>query len=137
MLKKYKAFITQYISLNFIEWTLLKSKLKIEHYEKGDVIAQMGDVCTKLMFLNSGLARGYLLDEDGKDHTWVIYFNDPDAHMTNLFVVDYESFVNQTPSQLGIEVLEDCEVVSVEYEDLMLLYNKAKSFTNVNGYNLF
>ena len=38
MLKKYKTFISKYISLNPIEWTLIKSKLKIEHYQKGDVI---------------------------------------------------------------------------------------------------
>ena len=126
MLKKYKTFISKYISLNPIEWTLIKSKLKIEHYQKGDVILHMGDVCKRLMFINAGLARGYMIDENGKDHTWVIYFNDENAHMTNLFVVDYESFVNQTESQLTIDVLEDCEVVTVAYEDLMLLYNKTK-----------
>ena len=126
MLKKYKKFISKYISINPIEWTLIKSKLKIEHYKKGDVILHLGDVCKKLMFINSGLARGYMIDENGKDHTWVIYFNDSNAHMTNLFVVDYESFVNQKASQLTIDVLEDCEVVSVAYEDLMFLYNKTK-----------
>ena len=78
------------------------------------------------MFLNSGLARGYMIDENGKDHTWVINFNDDNAHVTNVFVVDYHSFIQQTPSQLTIEFLEDSEVVSVEYEDLMFLYNHIK-----------
>ena len=32
MFSKYKDFMQQYISLNFIEWTIVKSKLKIEHY---------------------------------------------------------------------------------------------------------
>ena len=126
MLKKYKTFISKYILLNPIEWTLIKSKLKIEHYQKGDVILHMGDICNRLMFINSGLARGYMIDENGKDHTWIIYFNDSNAHMTNLFVVDYESFVNQNASQITIDVLEDCEVVLVEYKDLMLLYNQTK-----------
>ena len=31
--------------------------------------------------------------------------------MTNLFVVDYESFLNQTPSKLCIDAIEDCEIV--------------------------
>jgi len=87
MLKKYKTFISKYISINPIEWTLIKSKLKIEHYKKGDVILHLGDVCKKLMFINLGLARGYMIDENGKDHTWVIYFNDSNAHMTNLFKI--------------------------------------------------
>ena len=98
MLKKYKTFIGKYISLNPIEWTLIKSKLKIERYQKGDVILHMGDVYNRLMFINFGLARGYMIDENGKDHTWVIYFNDSNAHMTNLFVVDYESFSQLTCS---------------------------------------
>ena len=126
MLKKYKTFINKYISINPISWILVKSKLKIEHYKKGDVILHMGDVCNRLIFINSGLARGYIIDENGKDHTWIIYFNDQNSQMTNLFVVDYESFVNQTASQLTIDVLEDCEVISVAYEDLVLIYNKTK-----------
>ena len=85
MLKKYKIFISKHISLNPIEWTLIK--LKIEHYKKGDVILHLGDVCKKLIFITSGLARGYMIDENGKDHTWVIYFNDSNAHMTNLFKI--------------------------------------------------
>jgi len=79
MLKKYKTFISKYISLNPIEWMIMKSKLKIERYQKDDVILQMGDICKKLIFINSGLARGYIIDENGKDHTWIIFFNDSNA----------------------------------------------------------
>ena len=126
MFTKYKKFIKKYLSLNFVEWTLFKSKLKVEYYKKGDVIHHMGDVCTKLMFINSGLARAYIIGEDGKDYTWSIYFNDENSHMTNLFVVDYDSFINQKASQLSIDVLEDCELVSVSYEDVQFVYDKLK-----------
>ncbi len=99
----------KYISHNFIEWTMFKAKLKVERYKRGQTVQYMGDVCKKLSFINSGLARAYIIGEDGKDYTWSIFFNDENSHMTNLFVVDYESFVNQTPSNLAIEVIEDCE----------------------------
>ena len=77
----YKEFLETHISLNFIEWNIVKSKLKIARYKKGEVIHNIGDVCTELMFINSGLARAYILDENGKDNTWSIYFNDKNSHI--------------------------------------------------------
>lgn len=116
----------QYISFNFIEWNIIKSKLKIARYKKGDIIHNIGDMSSKLMFINSGLARSYIISEDGKDHTWSIHFNDENSHMTNLFLVDYDSFINQTPSRLAIDAIEDCEVVVTDYKDIQFLYNNAK-----------
>ena len=111
MYTKYKKFMNQYISFNYIEWSILKSKLQILHYKKGDIIHHIDDISDKLMFINSGLARAYIIDENGKDYTWSIFFNDKNSHMTNLFLVDYESFINQTPSKLTIDAIEDCEVI--------------------------
>ena len=126
MSKKYKNFIKQHVPLNPIEWALFKSKLKTEQFKKGETILHIGDVCTKLRFIERGLARAYMISEEGKDYTWSIFFNDENAHMTNLFVVDYESFVNQTPSNLNIEAIEETTLVSLEYKDLQLLYDKLK-----------
>jgi len=123
---KYKIFIEKYISQNFIEWSLFKSKLKIKRYKKGQTIHHIGDVCTKLAFINSGLARAYMIGEDGKDYTWSIFFNDKNSQMTNLFVIDYDSFVNQTESNLSIDAIEDCELFVIDYRDVQFLYDKLK-----------
>jgi len=126
MFSKYKQFIEKYISFNFTEWNLFKSKLKIKRYKKGQTIHHIGDVCSQLLFINSGLARAYMIGEDGKDHTWIIFFNDKNSHMTNLFVIDYSSFLNQKESDLGIEAIEDCELFAIEYSNVQLLYDKLK-----------
>jgi len=126
MFCKYKKFIDRYISHNFVEWTLFKSKLTIEYFQKGETILHIGDVCKKLYFIDSGLARAYMISEEGKDYTWTIFFNDKNAHMTNLFVIDYDSFINQTPSLLNIEALEDSILFSVDYKDVQFLYDKLK-----------
>ena len=126
MFSKYKQFIEKYISLNFTEWNLFKSKLKIKRYKKGQTIHHIGDVCSQLLFINSGLARAYMIGEDGKDHTWIIFFNDKNSHMTNLFVIDYNSFLNQKESDVGIEAIEDCELFAIEYSNVQLLYDKLK-----------
>ena len=116
----------KHISLNFAEWNIVKTKFEIIHYAKGDIIHNAGETCTKLMFINSGLARAFIVDENGKDNTWAIYFNDSNSHMTNLFVVDFESFTNQTESQLEIVALEDCEVVALEFRDVEYVYSNTK-----------
>lgn len=126
MFEKYKIFFEKYMSLNFIEWSLLKSKLQVVHYQKGDIILRFGSVCPKLFFINSGLARGYLIDEQGKDYTWGLFFNDANAQMHNIFVTDYDSFLHQQPSQIEIEALEECELFSIDHIDLQYLYNKLK-----------
>jgi len=126
MYKKYKEFIDPYISFNIIEWRLFKSKLKISQHKKGEIVHYAGDICSKLMFINYGIARAYIIDDEGKDHTWSIYFNDKNAKMTNFYLVDYDSFIHQTKSHISIEILEDCELVSICYDDVQFLYNKLK-----------
>ena len=126
MFDKYKKFIERYISHNFVEWTIFKSKLKIEQFKKGETILYMGDVSETLRFIDNGLARAYMISEEGKDYTWSIFFNDENAQMTNLFVVDYDSFLNQTPSTLYIEALEDTTLIAIDYKDVQFLYDKLK-----------
>jgi CRP-like cAMP-binding protein len=126
MFTKYKKFMDKYVSLNQIEWTLFKSKIKIDHYKKGEIIHYAGDVCTKLMFINYGIIRAYIIDINGKDYTWNICFNDINSKMTNVYIVDYDSFVNQSQSRISFEVLEDCELLSLTYNDLQFLYKYSK-----------
>ena len=122
----YKKFIDKYISLNSIEWHLVKSKLRLVSYKKGEIIHKMGDITPYNYFINRGVVRSFTLDEKGKDYTWGIHFNDESAKMYHLFVVDYESFIKQTPSQLSYEVLEDCELVQMGYDDVQFLYGYFK-----------
>jgi CRP-like cAMP-binding protein len=126
MFDLYKSFIQKYLNLNFLEWKLIESRLRIKNFQQGETILHQGDICRNLYFINSGLARGYIIDENGKDFTWSIYFNDTNAHMTNLFVTDYESFLNQKASLIHIEALEDCEVVVTTFSDIQFIYNNLK-----------
>lgn len=126
MFSSYKNFIQQYLKLNIFEWKLFESRLSLKHYRAGETILHQGDICKELYFLNNGLARGYVIDEDGKDYTWSIFFNDTNAHMSNLFVTDYDSFLHQSPSSIHIEALEYTTLVVASYQDVQFVYNKLK-----------
>jgi len=126
MFSKYKQFIENYISFNTLEWKLIQTKLQTVHYKKGEIIHHQGDICKKSLFITNGLARGYIINEDGKDYTWHIFFNDENSKMFNLFAIDNNSFTNQVPSRLEIEALENCEFVEIEYKDVEFLYSYFK-----------
>ena len=126
MYQQYKRFISKYLSINSIEWSLIQSRLSVKRYIKGEAILHQGDVCGELYFINRGLARGYIIDESGKDFTWGIFFNDSTAHMSNIFVVEYDSFLRQSPSSIHIEALEECEIVAISFSDVQFLYNRLK-----------
>lgn len=125
---KLKEFLFSYEELSFFEWKFCEKFLKFKKYNKGEMIQFSGDISQRLIYINSGIVRSYLLDENGNDFTWEIHFNDDEAGVMNLFVVDYDSFLSQTPSQIFVEVLEECEVVWITYDDLQLLYQARKKY---------
>lgn len=122
MYTKYKKFIDKHIDITLVEWKQYKSKINIEHYKKGQIIHHAGDICQKISFINTGLARAYMIGEDGKDYTWNIIFNDNNAKVNNLFAVDYYSFITQNESMVNIEVVEDCELLVIEYDVVQSLH---------------
>ena len=119
---QYRQFLEKYISLNTVEWMTLRSKLQIKRFRQGEIILHSGDTCRRMVYLNHGLARAYYIDEKGRDHTWSIFFNDTQAKLYNLLMIDGKSFSEQSPAILSIEILEDSEAVIMEYDAVQFLY---------------
>ena len=124
---KYKQTFDTFVSLNTIEWNLFKSKTQTHHYQKGEIIHHAGEINDRLHFINYGIVRVFVLDTEGNDFTWSLSFNDDHNVINNIFLVDYESFVNGTDSKLSFEVLEDCELISITQKDIQSLYKVSKT----------
>ncbi len=124
---QYKQLFDRFVPLSPEEWAFFKSKSRLQHFKKGEVIHRAGDVCKQLLFVNYGVIRSYIIDNEGKDYTWSISFNDKNSQVNHVFVVDYASFVNNEASQLNFEVLEDCQVLSIHYDDLQEVYHHSKN----------
>jgi len=125
--EQYKKFIYQHVPFNSTEWELLKTLSRVEYFKKGEIIHHSGRVFDKIYFINNGLIRAYLIDAEAKDFTWNLFFNDKNSEMTNVYVVDFESFVNKSESKITFEVLEDCQLISTTYDNLSLFYDKSKT----------
>ena len=66
-------------------------------------------------FVTKGLFRVYHIDQNGFEH--VLYFA-----VENWWITDIDSFVNEKPSQLFIEALEDSEVLLIAKKDKDFAY---------------
>lgn len=113
--EKVKTFyFSLWPSLNEDNWYEFEKRLVVKKYNKGDYIIKPGEVCNNVSFINFGLVRSYYL-VDGKEIT------------TNFFVEDscfsnYQSFLSRSPSLMYTDVLEDTEVVDVDYDGLQYAY---------------
>lgn len=106
----------------------LVSVTEIRHLKKGEHVVHIGEVQKDVYFLETGIARGYFLDINGKDVTDCFGFRQGTA------VVAFGELDLDVPSSMTIEMLEEgsffCIPVEVvirlqqHYKEAMALYNQ-------------
>lgn len=110
------------------ETILSKVKLSEEIYElfensgtkkkakKGDLLFQPQKKVDKILFLETGILRGYTI-VNGKDFTHHFF-------LKNWFATDFKSFLTKVKSSLFIETLTDVEYYEFHKKELLHLYKK-------------
>ena len=121
-MESYKRFIQNHVELSEEEWLLFRSRLKTKRLKKGDAIRFRNDIWSQLYFIADGLIRSYLVNKKGKEFTRHFHFNTSESDILNLFVVDYTSFIDQVPSSVGFEVMEDSVLYVLERADAHRMY---------------
>jgi CRP-like cAMP-binding protein len=124
-------FLISFVPLSENDIQLLENELILKKYKAGENIIQEGSICKYIMFLVTGKARSYYINHEGQEFTWNFNFNDKDSKFENRFVVDYTSFLSQTPTFLTFQVLEDIEVVALSYESIQQLTTESVYFEKV------
>lgn len=84
--------------------------LKVERFQKGDLIHREGKVCQNLYFVRSGILRAFYF-KDEKDITAHFAFQKESITAPDAFILN-------KPSKYSIEALEDSEVLSVNNIEL-------------------
>src|SRR5690606_14783765 len=90
----FKNYLQTTVGLVTDEAEKLAAELPRRKFEKGSILLKKGDVCKHSFFVEKGLLRSYMLDENGKEH--VIQFA-PE----NWFIVDRSSVYFNDPSEIG------------------------------------
>ncbi|MBE9464273.1 Crp/Fnr family transcriptional regulator [Dyadobacter subterraneus] len=99
--------IQRFVSLNEEEQIILKSYLKFETVKKKQFLLEEGQVCHANWFIVKGCLRSYTLKENGNKQ--MVQFA-----IENWWLTDYFSFEQKKASNLFIQTVEDCELISID-----------------------
>jgi len=118
-----KKELEKSIDITDEEWAFITSKFKSRSAKKGEIVHYAGDVFSEVWYIKSGLARSYFIDNNGKDFTWQLYFNDESMSKINLFMDDSVSYYEQSGSLVSFEILEDAQFEVISIADMDELFN--------------
>ena len=79
----------------------LVTATEIRHLKTGEFVVRIGEVQNDVYFLETGIARGYFLDVNGKDVTDCFDFR------CGTIVVSFGELGSDSPSSTAIEIIED------------------------------
>jgi len=127
----FRHFLSQIAPVDDNEWDRLLPLLSVRSFKKGEFILRPDETCEQMQFLVEGVARSYFIDENGREFNWSFHFNDSDARSTNMFVVDYASFISGSISRLHLECLSNIITVSITRESLNHLFSHSHFWSDV------
>lgn len=108
--------VGQYVRLSKVAVKSMSAALQKMELPKGSFLITEGKICQYIYFLEKGCLRGYY-NLDGKEIShWFAFENN--------VVTSFYSFITRKPCVENIQMIEDCTLWAISYEDLQTLYNK-------------
>ena len=102
--------IKRTIDLNEEKEALIRSCLRPIRLKKKSFLLRQSEVCLYMSYIKSGCLRVYFNDEQGQESN--VFFA-----LEDWWVMDLESFMNQTPGRFSIESLETSELIQIHEQD--------------------
>ncbi|MGE8553088.1 MAG: Crp/Fnr family transcriptional regulator [Chryseobacterium jejuense] len=117
-----REYYEQIVKLQESEWEFIAKYFHRKVYAKNEIITQQGDTENHLSFIESGLVRFYIPDDE---HGYTFSFS-----FEKEFTCAYDSFLTQTPSEYEMQALTETVVWQISYNDLQKIYSQ----TNVGNH---
>ena len=115
-----RDYIQRFVSLPDEDWQWLVPHIQECFLEKNEFLVREGRRSGEIGFLLKGNMR-HFYTKDGEEKTTYFYFE-------NNLVADYIGCITGKPSQLSIEALSPCFLLTFRYEVLKELFNKSHSW---------
>jgi CRP-like cAMP-binding protein len=103
------------------EWQQIYSSRKEVIIPKRTVFSKPGASFSKMYYLERGMCRSYIIDENGEEKT-IFFFKEDD------WVTEYISFIKAKPSVFYFETIEDCTLSFFFREGITRLYTEQPKF---------
>ncbi|MCF6407852.1 Crp/Fnr family transcriptional regulator [Chitinophaga filiformis] len=117
-------FVAKYIQLTPEELEIFHSLLQFRKVKKKSFLLKEGEICDYEAYILKGCVRTFYVDKQGVETNLTFAVED-------WWVADIASFYEQQPSRQNIETLEDCELLTISFEDKKTLYEKVPKFERV------
>lgn len=111
-------------SLSDAEQNLVEQNTAVEIIKKGEKYCEQGKACKKMGFVIDGVFKVERTNSKGDDY--ILYFTN-EGH----FVIDLDSFSNQTPAEENIEALTTCSVITMSKSSYLFLEKTIPSFSKI------
>lgn len=103
-MEQIKYVIRQMINISDSEMSDFLSGCIQQSFSRKEILSHPGKTPNEVYFINSGLVRVCIVDQEGNEHT--IHFA-----LENQFICDYSCFLNKEASSYTLQALEATEVV--------------------------
>jgi len=120
-------FIKKNITIEDEDLKIVLSYFKTIKKNKNEILLSAGKISQVSYFVKKGCLRLFFIDDDGKDVTRYIAFE-------NQFATALVSFITNEPAQETIQVIENSELLYITHDDfryLMKIIPKWKDFYNI------
>ncbi|WP_282071003.1 Crp/Fnr family transcriptional regulator [Polaribacter atrinae] len=120
-------FIKKNITIDDEDLKIVLSYFKTIKKRKNDILLSNGKNSQASYFVKKGCLRLFYINEEGKDVTRYIAFE-------NQFATELVSFITKDPAQESIQVVENSELLYITHDDfrhLMTIVPKWKDFYNI------
>lgn len=107
--------ISRHINLSDEEFEKFSRLFELQMFKRKEVVLKEGAYCLFEGFVVKGCFKVYYLNESGSEQT--LYFA-----VKGWWITDIDSLINDVPSILNIEALEDSEVLMISKKDKEKLY---------------
>ena len=113
--------IAPHITLSEEEKDYFASLWKVKKFKRKQLVEQPGVVSKYRTYVIKGALRGYVIGNNGQEHTISLAVED-------WWIGDPGSFFYQEPATLYVEALEDCVLLQLSYENEQMLLQKIPAF---------
>ncbi|WP_109832687.1 Crp/Fnr family transcriptional regulator [Reichenbachiella versicolor] len=113
-----KSNFSKYVELTDAAWETISSAFLSRDIARREFVLKKGEICRMEGFVIEGCFKVSTTDQEGKES--ILYFAAEDW-----WLMEIDSFLNATPSELYIQALEDSRVLFISKSDKEELYTKA------------
>lgn len=103
--------IRKFIDLSESEAAIINKYVEIHQFKKKELVIQEHKVCKHLYFVEKGCLRMYFINIKGVEQ--ITQFA-----LDGWWISDYQSFINNKPSDYCIQTIEESTIVSISNQNL-------------------